>query len=45
MTILLNSGLFGGAANTLSKIKTPVAYFLGGPKDMAQRNVSGYVSA
>jgi hypothetical protein len=24
----------------LSKLKTHVAYFLGGPKDMAQRNVS-----
>ena len=40
MTLLFNSGyLQGSNAQMMSKFKNPVIYFLGGPKDMAQKNV------
>ena len=40
-TILFNSGYITGSnAQMMSKFKKPVAYFLGGPKDMAQKNVT-----
>jgi hypothetical protein len=39
MTVIFNSGNFdGGATAAKTKIKTPVVFFLGGPKDMAQKN-------
>jgi len=39
LTVLFNSGnLFGNI--DVTKLKSPVAYFLGGPKDIAQAKVS-----
>jgi hypothetical protein len=41
MTILFNSGyLMGSTAQIMAKFKKPIIYFLGGPKDMAQAQVS-----
>jgi hypothetical protein len=41
-TLIFNSGMFYGAAQQLAKMTTPVAYFLGGQKDIAQVNVSAH---
>jgi hypothetical protein len=38
LTVLFNSG--GTSTQTLAKFTNPIAYFLGGPKDMAQAKVS-----
>jgi hypothetical protein len=41
MTVLFNSGYFqGSTAKTMATFKNPMAWFLGGPKDIAQKNVS-----
>jgi hypothetical protein len=39
MTVLFNSGNLGGQKVNPALLKGTVAYFLGGPKDIAQRNV------
>jgi dienelactone hydrolase len=41
LTVLFNSGVLDNAkTHLLSELKVPVAYFLGGPKDIAYANVS-----
>jgi hypothetical protein len=39
LTVLFNSGNLGGQKVNPALLKGTVAYFLGGPKDIAQRNV------
>ena len=39
MAVLFNSGNLGGQKVNPALLKGTVAYFLGGPKDIAQRNV------
>jgi hypothetical protein len=42
LTVLFNSGVLGGANTAImASIKNPIAWFLGGPKDIGQKNVSG----
>jgi hypothetical protein len=46
LTILFNSGVIDDRkAYLLKELKAPIAYFIGGPKDIAYANVSFWTSA